>query len=33
MDSLNEDDAAYDKDFAASVATAVEEILETAAAN
>jgi len=31
MDSLNEDDAAYDKDFASSVANAVEEILERAA--
>lgn len=30
FDSLNEEDAAYDKDFAASVAMAVEEILEAA---
>jgi DNA polymerase III alpha subunit (gram-positive type) len=31
FDSLNEDDAAYDKDFSASVANAIEEILENAA--
>ena len=30
MDSLNEEDPAYDKDFAASVSTAVEKILEAA---
>jgi len=30
MDSLNEEDPAYDKDFAASVSSAVEEILEAA---
>jgi len=30
MDSLNEEDPAYDKDFAASVSSAVEKILESA---